>query len=156
MRSSLNKKEKEVEEFVCRNCSKLVKLDRRFSGTEYRNHCPFCLWSVHLGQDWPDHKGSVCSGKMEPIGLTFKHEGKNKYGQIKQGELMVVHQCRNCRQVTINRIAADDNPDKLMETFKKSLIMENYLKKEVEGYKIMLLNKEDEKEIIRQLFGKTE
>ena len=142
--------------FVCQHCRQFVKFDRQQAGTNFRNHCPGCLWSVHLGQDWPAHSAIVCKGEMEPVGLTFKHEGWNKYGKAKQGELMIIHRCSYCGQVTINRLAADDAPEEVIKVFKKSLQMDEDKKRVIESENIKLLTQKDEKEITKQLFGKIE
>ena len=49
---------------------------------------------------------------MQPIGLTFKRT-RDKYAR-RQGELMLVHCCTACGGISINRIAADDDPDSIL------------------------------------------
>ena len=41
---------------------------------------------------------------MEPIGVWVR----------KNGEWAIIHRCRSCGKIVSNRIAADDNPMKLM------------------------------------------
>jgi hypothetical protein len=50
---------------------------------------------------------------MQPVGLTLKRV-KKKYGP-QLGEVMLIHRCESCGQHSFNRIAADDNLDKLSE-----------------------------------------
>lgn len=82
--------------FICQSCSKKVSLDA--PGTRHRNHCPHCLYSVHLDKRVGDRSAS-CGGKMEPVGKTYK----------KDGEEMVVHKCLKCGITSKNRIAGDDS-----------------------------------------------
>jgi hypothetical protein len=53
---------------------------------------------------------------MRPIGLAFKHTHK-KYGPANQGEVMLIHRCTDCGKLSINRIAADDDTQGLLELF---------------------------------------
>ncbi len=136
----------------CKNCHKDIFLDSEI-GTKHRNHCPFCLFSNHLDVSLGDRK-SNCFGLMKPIGLTFKQEGFDKYGEKKQGELMIIHECNKCEKISINRIAGDDNPDSIMKIYKNSIDIEKSKIKELKKNKIEILSLKDKKEIKRQLFGK--
>jgi hypothetical protein len=49
---------------------------------------------------------------MAPVGLTLK-KSRDKYARHTQGELMLVHRCQACGDLSINRIAADDDPQKV-------------------------------------------
>jgi len=129
--------------FECVHCRQWVDCGK-YIGTRFRNHCPHCLWSRH----------SLCRGLMEPIGLTFKKEGFDKYKKPRQGELMVIHQCQDCSEISINRLAADDNPQVVLKIFEDSQKLSEELKKEIDLEGIQLLTKEDEQEIRTQLFGK--
>jgi len=91
---------------------------------------------------------------MEPIGLTFKHEGWDKYGKLKQGELMIIHHCLGCDQISINRIAADDLSQKILDLFEKSKKLDQKNKKLLIESDIRLLEDQDLQEIKNQLFGK--
>jgi hypothetical protein len=57
---------------------------------------------------------------MRPIGLTMKRS-KNKYQSGPCGELMLVHACVGCDDISINRIAADDDLETLLGIFRSSL-----------------------------------
>ena len=126
------------ESFLCINCGKRVNSDAL--GSKHRNHCPYCLWSVHLDEVVPGDRASVCGGAMEPIGLGYKSEGGKK-----TGELCVVHKCVKCSKLAKNRIAGDDDVQEVLKVFKSSL------EKSGDGD---LLQKEDSHEIMTQLFGK--
>lgn len=92
---------------------------------------------------------------MEPIGLTFKHEGTDKYGQPRQGELMLIHRCQTCDRFSINRLAADDNPTEIKAVFEKSLKSGTELTEKIAQENIALLSEKDRPEVETQLFGKT-
>ena len=85
----------------CRHCRQEFSTDA--PGTRHRNHCPWCLWSVHLDHT-PGDRASDCRGGMEPIAISARPDG----------EWLVVHQCRTCHTVHVNRIAGDDNERELL------------------------------------------
>lgn len=89
------------EIFTCRFCGREVIPTG--AGTMHRNHCPNCLCSVHLDIE-PGDRAADCGGLMEPIAVWVR----------KNGEWALVHRCRACGALSSNRIAADDNPLKLM------------------------------------------
>ena len=62
------------------------------AGSDHRNHCPNCLCSVHLAV-WVR----------------------------KNGEWAIIHRCRRCGAFSSNRVAADDNPVKLMSIAMKPI-----------------------------------
>lgn len=82
--------------FHCINCSQLVLIAS--AGTDQRNHCPHCLWSLHVDFQTGDRR-SACRSPMEPISVWVKQNG----------EWAVVHRCRECGALRANRIAGDDN-----------------------------------------------
>ena len=70
----------------------------------YRNHCPDCLWSVHLDL-LPGDRQSDCGQPMAPIELAWPR-GKG---------LAVRHRCTGCGQIVLTRLATDDprQPDRI-------------------------------------------
>ena len=96
------------ETFVCRVCGRTVVPESAGSG--HRNHCPNCLCSRHLDIE-PGDRASDCGGVMEPIAVWVR----------KNGEWAIVHRCRVCGALSSNRVAADDNPMKLMSIAMKPL-----------------------------------
>jgi len=102
----------------------------------------------------PGDRASLCHSSMEPIGLTFKHEGVDKYGNIKQGELMIVHICTACRKININRIAGDDN-EKIILLLVNQQSLTTEIKKELQKLNINILNENQKNEVKKQLFGVT-
>lgn len=105
-------------EFRCIHCGYYVSALRLVCGVNNRNHCPYCLWSRHLDLFVAGDRLSACKAPMRPIGLTMK-PSRNKYAPS-GGELMLVHICEDCEQVSINRIAADDDAESLVEIFSNS------------------------------------
>lgn len=140
--------------FICEHCGLKVPTGK-FMGTLHRNQCPFCLWSKHVDLKIPGDRKSGCLGAMEPVGLTFKQKGTDKYGRPRQGELMVVHRCLECGKYSINRVAADDDPKAILTLFEKSLGLPAEIRVELTKQGIRLLDKNDKAEIRVQLFGKS-
>ena len=90
---------------------------------------------------------------MKPVGLTFKKEGKDKYGNIKRGEIMLIHECLDCGKISINRIAGDDKSEKILEIFKKSQALSQRKKNRLKETDISLISSKNRKEVFLQLFG---
>jgi len=135
-----------MEDFKCVNCGKLISFEAM--GTHHRNHCPFCFYSLHVDLDVSGDRKSLCQGKMEPIGLTFKKEGVDKYGKERQGEIMIIHKCEKCGDISINRIAGDDDPEGILKLFDKG-------KELADIGEIHVLRTEEEREnALVQLYGK--
>jgi DNA-directed RNA polymerase subunit RPC12/RpoP len=63
----------------------------------YRNHCPYCLCSLHVDVN-PGDRANDCGGVMEPVGA----ELTGKKGWV------VVHRCRRCGEVRRNKAALED------------------------------------------------
>jgi hypothetical protein len=95
------KKNASDESFKCKVCDMLVV--PMGAGSEHRNHCPNCLHSLHV-DDEPGDRAADCGGHMEPIAVWVR----------KDGEWALIHRCKQCGAIKQNRIAADDNPLKLM------------------------------------------
>jgi hypothetical protein len=92
----------EPDAFRCRHCR--AEVGAHPPGTQHRNHCPHCLWSVHLDER-PGDRRSACGGGMEPIAIWVQ----------KNGEWALVHRCGTCHAARVNRIAGDDNEYALLE-----------------------------------------
>lgn len=89
------------ESFTCKVCGRLVVPNG--AGSDHRNHCPYCLTSMHLDIE-PGDREADCGGAMEPVAVWVR----------KNGEWAIIHRCKICGALSSNRIAADDNPLKLM------------------------------------------
>jgi DNA-directed RNA polymerase subunit RPC12/RpoP len=80
--------------FICIICGAEVK---PLTNGSYRNHCPCCLYSVHI-DTIPGDRANDCLGSMKPIGVRY-HSKKG---------WQIVHRCQKCGIEKLNRIAPDD------------------------------------------------
>ncbi|MFT4011130.1 MAG: RNHCP domain-containing protein [Nocardioidaceae bacterium] len=85
--------------FVCAHCAALV---RRHPAGSYRNHCPSCLYSLHVDQR-PGDRAADCGGPMAPVALDYS--GKKGF--------VLVHRCQTCGHTDRNKVAPDDDTDVL-------------------------------------------
>jgi hypothetical protein len=86
----------DTETFICRNCGMTVSPTE--TGGSHRNHCPHCLWSLHVDLKKGDRRCG-CRGLMEPITVWVKPAR----------EWSIIHRCSSCGFIRANRIAGDDN-----------------------------------------------
>lgn len=141
-----HKKEEQAGTFRCGHCRALVVVND-YIGTHNRNHCNFCLWSKHVDVKKGDRQ-ALCQAGMEPIGLTLKHEGYSR-----TGELMLVHRCSGCLKISINRLAGDDDISSIQTVFENSLGSYE-LKTSLENESVMLLSETEREELETQLYGR--
>lgn len=87
------------ESFVCKNCKNLVKK------LEYsaRDHCPNCLYSMHVDVN-PGDRLNTCMGLLKPIGI-------EKY----RDTYKIIYKCLKCGEIHKNIMANDDNMDLIIE-----------------------------------------
>lgn len=83
------------ESFECVNCRKPVTSHPEWSA---RNHCSFCLYSLHVDDKSPGDRASLCKEKMSPTGIDYR---KNK-------GYMIEHVCEKCGKHMLNKVAPDD------------------------------------------------
>ncbi len=88
--------QKKKEDFVCINCGKAI------SGGGYTDHCPHCLFSLHVDNNPGDRKAE-CRGIMEPT-----------HADYKAGEFTITYRCRRCGATKKVMAAHDDNRDLLV------------------------------------------
>ncbi|WP_067933718.1 RNHCP domain-containing protein [Alicyclobacillus kakegawensis] len=88
------------ESFTCVHCGRLVPPASRTC----RNHCPYCLYSVHLDK-FPGDRAADCGGLMQPVAVTY--HSKKGY--------QLIHRCLRCGVQRPNRALLDDGnqPDSL-------------------------------------------
>lgn len=139
-------------DFRCSQCKAAVNAGRADCSVNNRNHCPHCLWSLHVDLNKAGDRLSSCHSRMQPIGLTMKQTLK-RYDSGKSGELMLIHLCTACGKLSINRIAADDNPQKIFNLFRESFAMDETLKNRLAASGIRLLGSGDTSAVYAQLFG---
>jgi RNHCP domain len=97
-----------VPAFSCEHCGRIVP--GTAPGTENRNHCPFCLTSLHVDITVGDRR-SGCRAPMEAIAVWVK----------KNGEWALVHRCERCGKTNTNRVAGDDDERVLRELMRRGV-----------------------------------
>ena len=80
--------------FRCTHCRREVP---PLANGSYRNHCPYCLYSLHVDVH-PGDRASDCGGVLEPVGVDYN----SKKGWV------IVHTCQRCGAERRNRAALDD------------------------------------------------
>lgn len=151
------KKEMVRHGFDCVHCKGWVAIHAEM-GTHNRNHCPSCLWSRHMDESKPGDRKSDCKSPMEPIALTFKEGRLDKYAtesDVMVGALMLVHRCVKEGYVRINQVAADDNPNAVLDVFIRSLHLPAEAVGDFETRGITIARQSMSGIIMEQLFGKT-
>ncbi|MBX2797971.1 MAG: RNHCP domain-containing protein [Myxococcales bacterium] len=84
------------ESFVCGHCQGQVPAHGRTA----RNHCPWCLRSLHVDQV-PGDRSSDCGALMDPIGV-----------EIVGGKATLRHRCRDCgAEVRVRALQDGQVPD---------------------------------------------
>jgi hypothetical protein len=92
-------RKEENQDFICIVCKKHV-MRLRFGS--YRNHCPFCLSSLHVDKDFPGDRKNNCYGSMKAVRMYF---------HTKKG-WQIVHRCTLCGVEKFNKIVEHDaQPD---------------------------------------------
>jgi hypothetical protein len=76
--------------FTCALCGQVVE---PLTNGSYRNHCPFCLHSLHV-DIMPGDRRNTCHGLMEPLEVRGGKKG-----------FQIVFRCRRCGASNVNRIA---------------------------------------------------
>jgi len=64
---------------------------------------------------------------------------------------MLIHKCTECRTLSINRIAADDHPESILEVFSEPQLLDQQTRAACENQGISILN--DMERIYIQLYG---
>ncbi|GGI95632.1 RNHCP domain-containing protein [Alicyclobacillus cellulosilyticus] len=81
------------EGFICAKCGREVPPAK---GT-CRNHCPFCLFSLHVDV-FPGDRAADCGGLMRPVEV-IRHPRKG---------FQVVHRCERCGHTSRNILLLED------------------------------------------------
>ena len=85
--------------FICVNCGREVSA----LGYTSRNHCPYCLWSLHVDVN-PGDRASECGAPLEPISAVT---------DPKKG-FIIIHRCTKCGALRRNKAARDDDMKKII------------------------------------------
>lgn len=88
------------ESFVCVHCGTEVPP----AAKTCRNHCPNCLYSIHLDV-YPGDRAANCGGVLVPVGVIYNP----------QKGYQIIHQCDRCGHESRNLAALEDpiQPDSL-------------------------------------------
>lgn len=91
--------------FTCVHCGFEVKP----LGYTSRNHCPKCLWSIHI-DIMPGDRECDCLGEMEPVSAVT--DAKKGY--------IIIHKCTKCNEIRRNKAAheAKIQPDDINKIIK--------------------------------------
>lgn len=89
------------EDFVCAQCGAAVQ------GDGYTNHCPACLYSLHVDVS-PGDRLADCGGLMAPVAVDRK-----------EGEYRLLHRCTRCGHEKWNRSASDDDFERILDVARK-------------------------------------
>lgn len=85
------------EAFTCAACGAAVPPH----GRSARDHCPYCLRSVHVDGDVPGDRASGCGGILDPVAI-----------ERANGRTQLVYRCRRCAAERRCRVAEHvDVPD---------------------------------------------
>lgn len=86
--------------FICAHCGREVEP----LGYTSRNHCPFCLWSLHVDIN-PGDRACECRAPMEPVKVVT--DPKKGY--------IIIHKCTKCGELHRNKAAheAKVQPDSM-------------------------------------------
>ena len=88
---------------------------------------------------------------MQPIALAFKDYEINPFTGRGSGELMLVHQCVNCGEISPNRIAGDDNEYQILSILEGSFNLDMSLK--IKNLGINIISFENKEDALISLFG---
>lgn len=80
--------------FTCLHCGEVVP---PLQNGSYRNHCPSCLYSLHV-DIFPGDRANPCGGLLEPVGA----EQSAKKGWV------ILYRCTRCGASGRNKAALDD------------------------------------------------
>ena len=96
---NLGRRSQENSSFVCGHCSKSIAA---LSNGSYRNHCSYCLFSLHVDDKLPGDRASECLSLMKPISLVRSKKG-----------YQIVHRCQKCgvfkKNVVAEGITSDED-----------------------------------------------
>lgn len=96
--------------FTCEVCGAEVSA----LGYTARDHCPRCLYSLHL-DDFPGDRSSGCGGRLAPVGT---ERGKKT--------AKLVYRCEKCGIIKKNKTADDDDFEKIVRLSANPLKYQKY------------------------------
>ena len=85
------------EDFECQNCH--FQVPKR-GGGYCRNHCPKCLYSLHVDLKVPGDRKSDCVSLMKPVDVILN---------TKKQTYQLIQQCTKCQYRHAVTVAKDDD-----------------------------------------------
>ena len=95
---------KNDNEFICKNCGRKVEK----LGYTSRDHCNFCLYSLHV-DIMPGDRLNKCRGILKPV---------NVIETAKKGKV-IIYKFQKCGLEVRNIVANDDNEDEIYNVVKR-------------------------------------
>lgn len=92
------------ESFICIHCGKHISQ----AAKTCRNHCPHCFVSLHVDGEIPGDRATTCGWTMYPTAY-----------EIRNWQLKICFQCKQCGKIHRNKRADDDKVEKLNEYIKQ-------------------------------------
>jgi len=80
-----------VEDFKCLKCGAEVK------GNGYTDHCPNCLWGLHVDV-MPGDRSSKCRGQLQPINVVYEDDN-----------YVITYKCIKCKAIKNFKASSKDN-----------------------------------------------
>lgn len=89
--------QKRVENFRCQKCG------AKIWGNGYTDHCPVCLWGMHVDVN-PGDRMEKCGGMMEPV-----------QAEVKGDKFLLYFICRKCGYKYRVKSLPEDNFEVIMK-----------------------------------------
>lgn len=89
--------QRKIEDFTCKKCGNKTR------GNGYTDHCPKCLWSLHVDIN-PGDRSAKCIGLMAPAGIEIKN---NKY--------LIRYLCEKCGYKYKVKSVPDDDFNEILK-----------------------------------------
>ncbi len=90
--------------FICENCG----IINNPASKTCRNHCKECLYSLHVDCN-PGDRLEQCHGFLKPINIEITRNDFDK----------IIFKCIKCDIIKRNKIADDDNREKIFQILEK-------------------------------------
>ena len=87
---------RKTEDFRCSNCGAIIK------GNSYTDHCPICLWSMHVDIN-PGDRANECLGTMKPVSAIAD----------RRGTYTITYKCTKCGKIKKVKASPHDKVEAL-------------------------------------------
>ncbi len=93
-----------IEDFTCEHCGAEVE------GDGYTNHCPKCLWSLHVDNN-PGDRENGCGGLMEPVSVEYASSGST-----------IMHKCTKCGMMKRCKSSEGDDISAILAVMRRATL----------------------------------